>query len=119
MSLLNKEAYELKGDGLIYDYYGLIDGKTLTVSLDGTTAGVLKRGQLIDFDASTGTYKKHVSGGVANCIVEHDIEFATGEKEIVVSVYTGGNFRTSKVISDSEITVTDKENLRSKNIILK
>lgn len=117
MSRLNKEAYEVIKDGLVYDYYRLIDAKNVTVKLSEEKAGVLKRGQLIDFD--NGEYSKHSASGTANCIVAEDTEYTEKDTGVVATVYTSGDFTTAKVISESEITETDKENLRSKNIVLK
>lgn len=117
MTRLNKDAYDVGYNSLIYDYLRPIDAKNIVVTLSGEKAGVLKRGQIIDF--ADETYTPHADGGAANCLVSDDVSYKEGDTEVVVSVYINGDYRASKVITDVELTETDMDNLRIHGIILK
>lgn len=114
---LFEKVHEEKKDNLIYDYLRLIDSRAVTLTLTGDTAGTVRRGQVIDFDA--GRYSLHATGGTANCIVAESTEYAKGDTEVVVPVYISGDFRTSAVLSDVELTDTDTESLRGFGVVLK
>ncbi len=119
MDNMVKEAYCVEKDDLIYDYLRLIDSKNVTVTLDGGSDGCLERGQVIDFDSVSGSYKPHKSGGAANCIVAADTAYTSEDTEITVTVYISGNFRQSRVLADVSLTAADLESLRSFEIVLK
>lgn len=117
MKQLN-EGSEMKMDNLVYDYLRLIDAKVVVLQVsDGP--GVLKRGQLVDFDSEQKKYSVHEAGGTANCVVFEDTEYAESDSEIPVTVYISGDFRKSSVITDVELDVADEENLRNAGIVLK
>lgn len=117
MKRLNKEAYNAEPNNLIYDYLHPIDAKNIMVTLPGKAAGVLKRGQVIDFD--DGAYAPHTGSGTANCLITDDVAYTETDTEIVASAYINGNYRKSKVITDVELTETDMDNLRIHGILLK
>ncbi len=117
MEQLNKEAYRMEPNSLIYDFHRPIDAKNIVIGLTAGKEGVLKRGQLIDF--ADGTYTLHTEGGVANCLVSDDVSYTAADTEVVASVYISGNFRANKVITDVELTETDADNLRIHGICLK
>lgn len=117
MKQLNKEAYRVEPNNLIYDYLRPIDTKNVVVTLPGKSAGILKRGQVIDFD--DGNYAPHAESGTTNCLVTDDVAYTETDTEIVVSVYINGNYRKSKVITEVELTETDMDNLRIHGIVLK
>lgn len=119
METLNKEAYTVEPDHLIYDRYRLIDSWTIPVTVSGVKAGVLKRGQVVDFNAETGIYEPHKSGGAAKCIVARNTAYTEGETEVAALVYISGDFRTSACVSDVELTAGDIEHLRDGGIVLK
>ena len=50
--ILNEKVGNVLYDSLIYDGTHPIDGKNVTVTLPGGTAGTIKRGQVLDLDAS-------------------------------------------------------------------
>lgn len=114
--MLNKEAYTMEKDKLVYDLSHPRDAKNvpLTVPEGG---GVIKRGQVIDY--KNGQYAIHSSGGVAAAVVAGDTPYADGDTEITVAVYISGTFRKSACISSVELETSDIENLRSKGIYLK
>lgn len=105
-------------DNLIYDHYRLIDAKVVEVAVSGGP-GVLKRGQVIDFDESEKTYAPHAAQGTANCLVSEDTEYTALDSKIPATVYRSGNFRKSSVVSGVELNAADEENLRSMGIVLK
>lgn len=117
MKQLNKEAYCVEPNKLIYDYLRPIDARNVVVTLPNKKAGLLKRGQVIDFD--DGVYVPHAQSGTANCLVTDDVAYTENDTEVVASVYINGNFRKSKVITDVELTETDMDNLRIHGIVLK
>lgn len=117
MKELNKEAYQVEPNELIYDYIQPIDAKNIVIELPGGTAGILERGQVIDF--ADGVYKPHAEDGSANCLVSDDVAYTEDDTEVVAAVYISGNFRTSKVVTDVGLTETDLDNLRIHGIILK
>lgn len=117
MKRLNEEAYRMEPNALIYDFHRPIDAKNVVVKLPEGKAGVLKRGQLIDF--VDGEYTPHAEDGVANCLVSDDVSYTETDTEAVVSVYISGNFRANKVITEAELTETDADNLRIHGICLK
>lgn len=119
MERLNQDAYEVGKDNLIYDHRHPIDARNVSVVVPEGKGGTLKRGQVIDFDETGGTYEPHKEGGVANCIVARDTDYAGDETEVTVNVYIGGDFRMSECLSDTELTSSDMEHLRSSGIILK
>lgn len=118
MSKQLNESSEMKMDNLIHDYLKLIDAKAIVLTLP-EGAGVLKRGQLVDFDAGSKTYSIHKAGGTANCVLCKDTEYAESDVDIPVSAYISGDFRKSSLITDVELDVVDEENLRSAGIVLK
>lgn len=117
MSLLNKPAYVVEKDRLIYDALHPIDADTVPLSITPESNGVIERGQLID--CNDGTYSVHAEKGVASAIVAEDTSYASDDTEITVPVYISGAFRASEVKADSELTEADIETLRGKGIYLK
>ncbi|MCM1058323.1 MAG: hypothetical protein NC517_12060 [Firmicutes bacterium] len=117
MSLLNKQAYVMEKDRLIYDAKHPIDGAAVVVKIQADADGVIKRGQLLDCE--DGVYRVHAADGKASAIVAEDAGFEAGETEITAAVYISGSFRASEVIANPEITDKDVEALRGSGIYLK
>ena len=116
--ILNKDAYTVTPDNLIYDTTHPIDGDGITVTMDAAAAaGTIKRGQVID--VSSGTYSIHANGGTPSCIVAEDADYAVGATSVVVAVFTSGTFRKSKLIATPALTAANVETLREKGIFLK
>lgn len=117
MSLLNKQAYVMEKDKLVYDARHPIDAAAVQVTVTSDEGGEVKRGQLLDY--SDGEYSIHSEGGEASVIVAEDTSYESDDSEITVAVYISGTFRTSEVIADPDITDADIETLRGKGIYLK
>ena len=117
MSLLNKVAYAVMNDKLIYDGIHPIDGGAVEVKTPEGTGGI-KRGQIIDVTAD-GEYVLHADKGTPSVIAAENVEYAEDEDTVTVPIYISGTFRKSEVISDVELTAGDLETLRSKSIYLK
>lgn len=117
MSLLNRPAYEVEKDNLVYDAKHPVDVKVVQVKVTADEAGVIKRGQVIDSEA--GEYSIHAASGEPCMIAEEDTSYAADDTEVAVLVYISGTFRASEVIANPELTDADIETLRIKNIILK
>lgn len=114
---LNKTAYQMEPNQLIYDFLRPIDAKNVIVKITSGKAGVLKRGQVIDFDS--GMYSPHTEGGTASGLVTDDVTYDVTDENVVVSIYITGNFRALKVVTDVSLTETDVDNLRIHGIFLK
>lgn len=117
MGNLNKKAYESSFDNLISDIKHQVDVRAIPVTLTPGSAGVIKRGQVIDLDE--GACKLHTSGGTANCIVAEDTEYGESDSTVTCAVYITGDFNKSAIISDVEITDSDIERLRGLGIFIK
>lgn len=118
MSILNKEAYEVKRDELIYDSSRAPDAVNKVVSLP-EGKGTFLRGQILDFDEKTGKYAVHQTGGTASAIVAVTTEYDAEESDTVVECYVNGTFRKAACISAEELTENDWNNLRNSGIVLK
>lgn len=119
MSVLNEPAYVVERDRLIYDGTHPIDGGTVQVPLTTEEDGIIRRGSVIDFEAETGEYTLHKSGGTPNRIVAEDVEYLAADGAVVVSTYTAGTFRANEIIAIPELENADIESLRSAGIHLK
>ena len=117
MSLLNKQAYAMGKDKLVYDASHPIDAAAVQVTVPDDEGGVIKRGQLLDY--KSGEYCLHSAGGEASVIVAEDTGYESDDSKITVAVYISGTFRTSEVIADPAVTDADIETLRGKGIYLK
>lgn len=118
MALLNDMAYTVEKDRLVYDAKHPIDATAVQVSVESDAdGGVLKRGQLLDFENEV--YSIHADGGTPSAIVAEGAEYTSDDTEVTAAVYISGTFRASEIISESEITAADIENLRSRGIYLK
>lgn len=117
MAALNKQAYAMEKDGLIYDAKHPIDAIAVQVSIAAEDSGEISRGQLLD--CTDGVYSIHTTDGVASAIAAENVSYAADDTDITVTVYVSGSFRAGQVISDPEITDADMEVLRSKGIYLK
>ena len=117
MALLNKEAYEMKKDSLLYDGRHPFDVSNVQVKLTPTEAGVIRRGQVID--CANGDYSIHAEGGEASAIVAESTSYAMDDTDVSVTVYTSGTFRASEVLAAPDLTDADVEALRGKGIYLK
>lgn len=116
MKMLSNEEYTVDKDKLIYDSYKIIDATNVPVQVP-EGSGILKRGQVIDFDDEK--YKPHVENGTPNRIIATDTPYGEDDSEVVATTYISGDFRESACITGVELTVTDKENLRKSGIVLK
>lgn len=114
--MLNREAYTMEKDKLVYDLSHPRDAKNVSITAP-EGEGIIKRGQVIDY--KDGQYAIHASGGVAAAIVAEDTPYADGDTEITAAVYISGTFRKPACISAVELEISDIENLRSKGIYLK
>lgn len=114
--MLNREAYTMEKDKLVYDLSHPRDAKNISLTAP-EGGGIIKRGQVIDY--KDGQYAVHASGGVAVAIVAEDIPYADGDTEITAAAYISGTFRKSACISGVELETSDIENLRSKGIYIK
>lgn len=114
--MLNREAYTMEKDKLVYDLSHPRDAKNVSITAP-EGEGIIKRGQVIDY--KDGQYAIHASGGVAAAIVAEDTPYADEDTEITAAVYISGTFRKPACISAVELETSDIENLRSKGIYLK
>ena len=119
MSILNSPAYTVGKDKLIYDGTYPIDGNAIVLTITADADGVIKRGNVIDFDKDSEEYSLHKEGGVPSCIVADDTEYSAEDTAVVVPSYISGTFRASEVIADPELNEADVETLRSVGIHLK
>jgi hypothetical protein len=115
--LLNKQAYEVKSDTLIYDGSHPLDGSAYAVTVPGDAAGTIVKGQVID--VKDGAYSIHAASGTPAAVAAEDVSYDGTEGTITVPVYTSGALRISEVVADPELTAADIETLREKGIILK
>lgn len=114
---LNKEAYTVERDNLVYDSSHPVDAKNVTVAVPAEGTGAFRRGEILDF--TEGGYATHTAGGSAGAIVAESTPYAEGDTELAVPVYISGTFRKSACIASVELAETDIEALRSKGIYLK
>lgn len=119
MGLLNRQAYAMEKDRLIYDAKHPIDAAAVRMQITAEEGGTVKRGQVLDYADTDGKYRVHTEGGEARVIVAEDAEYAPEDTEITVVVYISGTFRASEVIAEPEITDSDIETLRGNGIYLK
>ena len=49
---LNKEAYKVTNDNLIYDSSHHIDARNVPVTVQTGAPGIIKRGQVLDFEGT-------------------------------------------------------------------
>lgn len=117
MSILNKPAYAVEKDKLIYDAKHPTDVANITVTVTPGEAGEMKRGQIID--CKDGKYSIHAENGEPSAVVAETAGYAADDTEIIVTVYTSGTFRASEIIADPELDTADAEALRGKGIYLK
>ena len=116
MERLNKLAYTVEKDKLIYDASHPIDA-VVRVSLTPKADGKIERGQVIDHKA--GTYSIHAAAGEASAIAAEEVEYTSTDTEVNVTVYISGPFRASEIKAEPELTGGDVEKLREKGIYLK
>ena len=114
---LNKEAYRVEPDNLIYGHSHPVDADDVTVTVPAGTAGELARGEILDF--SDDTYVPHAENGTASVIVAVSTPYAEEDTEITVPVYVSGCFRRSSCKTEAGLTVSDEETLRTKGLYLK
>lgn len=110
-------------NNLIYDSELPVEYTTMTLAISPSADGKIDKGQVIDvaFDNSTGaaTYSVHAADGVPCAIVAEDEPYASSDTEVVVSVFTSGNLKASKIVTAVDLTDEDVENLRKVGIVLK
>lgn len=122
MSQILNRYGDVASDNLIYDNSHPIDAKNITLAVNGgetTDTGAVAKGQIIDFDAKTGTYGVHAKDGTPAAIAAEDITFAADDKAVVLTVYTTGAFFENKVIADPALTAADIDALQKNGIFLK
>lgn len=117
MSLLNKEAYFVDKDKLVYDARHPIDAAAVRVKITADDSGEIERGQVLD--CADGVYSVHADGGSVSAIVAEDTSYVSSDTEITVAAYISGTFRASEVIAEPELTDGDIEAFRGKGIYLK
>lgn len=117
MGLMNRDAYSVKPDHLVYDGRHPVDAKNVVVSITPEDDGVIRRGQVID--EAEGIYKIHAEAGVPSCIAAEDVEYAADDTDVIVPCYITGTYRADAVIASPELTESNVETLREKGIILK
>ncbi len=114
---LNKEAYKMEKDNLVYDSTHPFDAKNVPVTVQTGSPGVIARGQVLDFTG--GSYKPHAEGGTVSVIVAEDTGYTGGDATVAVPVYISGTFRETACITDTALSDQDREEFRSKGIYLK
>lgn len=117
MSLMNKDAYSVQPDHLIYDGRQPVDARNVVVSITPEEDGVIRKGQVID--EAEGVYKLHAEAGVPSCIAAEDVEYAVDDTDVIVPCYITGTYHADAVIASPELTESNMETLRAKGIILK
>lgn len=117
MSLLNRLAYVMEKEKLIYDKTYPIDADVVEVSITPGSDGVIEFGQIID--CNDGNYSVHASDGIPSVIAAEDVSFTKTDSAVTVPVYISGAFRASEVIANPALTAADMEVLREKGIYLK
>lgn len=117
MGLMNREAYEVKTDSLIYDGRHPVDARNVQVSITPTTDGMIRKGQVID--EADGVFSLHAQSGTPSCIAAGNVSYAADDTDVIVPCYISGTFHAKKVIAEQELTAADAEMLRTKGIILK
>lgn len=117
MGLMNKDAYSVQPDRLVYDGRQPVDARNVVVSITSEEDGVIKRGQVID--EAEGVYKLHAEAGVPSCIAAEDVEYASDDTDVIVPCYISGTYHADAVIASPELTESNMETLRAKGIILK
>lgn len=117
MSLMNKDAYSVQPDRLIYDGRHPVDAKNVVVSITAEDGGVIKRGQIID--EADGVYKLHAEAGVPSCIAAEDVEYVADDTDVIVPCYITGTYHADAVIASPELTESNVEALRANGIFLK
>lgn len=115
--MLNKEAYKVTNDNLIYDSSHPLDARNVPVTVQTGTPGTVKRGQVLDFE-STG-YKPHAENGTVSAVVAEDTPYTGEDATVAVPVYISGTFRETACITDTALSAQDREEFRSKGIYLK
>lgn len=116
MRQLNKEAYEVTKDNLVYDSRHPLDAVNVTV--EAADAGMFLRGQVLDF--TDGKYSAHKSGGAVSVIVAESTKCTAEDAgTVTVPVYTSGTVTVPACITEEGLTETDLETFRSKGIYLK
>ena len=110
-------------NNLIYDSELPVEYGTVTLAISPSADGKIEKGQVIDvdFDNSTGaaTYSVHAANGVPCAIVAEDEPFVSTDTEVVVSVFTAGNLKANKIVTDVDLTDADVAELRKVGIVLK
>ncbi len=117
MALLNKQAYAVEKDRLVYDAKHPIDASAVRVKISADEGGEIRRGQILD--CAAGEYSVHAAGGAASAIVAEDARYTADDTEVTVVAYISGSFRASEVVSDSGLADRDIESLRGNGIYLK
>lgn len=116
---MNKTAYEVGSDKLLYDNSHPFDAKNVSVTVPAKTVGTLKRGQVMDFDSASGKYVVHAASGSVSGVLAEDASYAADDTEVIAAMYISGAFRKSACVTAVELTDADEETLRSKGIYLK
>lgn len=122
MSEILNQGGTVAYDGLIYDTTHAIDAKNVAIAVNGgetKASGTIERGQVIDFDATAGTYGIHAKAGSAAAVLAEDVSYAEDDTAITATVYITGTFRQSKVSADPELTAADIDALQKNGIFLK
>ena len=115
--LLNKKVADMVPDRLVYDATHPTDGMNVVIDLDGDSAGVLKRGQIIDYDGEK--CQMHAENGKVAYIVAADTSYSADDTEVVAQVYISGSFRQDACIADPALTDADLNDFRKLGIYLK
>ena len=115
---MNKTAYEVGNDKLLYDNSHPFDAKNVSITVPEKAVGTLKRGQIIDIDA-TGKYVVHAASGTVSGILAEEVSYAADDTEVIAAMYISGAFRYSAGVTAVDLTEADEETLRSKGIYLK
>lgn len=115
---LNENKGEMRSDALIYDSTHPLNGSIVSVEIaSGGKGGTLERGQVLDL--KDGSYAVHAEGGTANVIVAETTEYSVEDDTVSVPVYISGSFRRRALVSDTELSAEDIEQLRGVGIIVK
>lgn len=115
--LMNQKVAEMVPDRLVYDATHPIDGTNVVVDLDSSSAGILMRGQIIDYDGES--CQVHAENGQVAYIIAADTPYSAEDTEVVAQVYSSGTFREDACIADPALTDADRGDFRKLGIYLK
>ncbi|MBO4394752.1 MAG: hypothetical protein J5819_00200 [Eubacterium sp.] len=115
------EHYVTSADGLIYDAGFPVEFDTVTIALTPGTAGVIAKGQVIDRVEDEGeiSYAPHATSGDVFAIAADNESYDAAADEVTVPIIVSGNVKTSKIVTDVDLTDADVLRFRELGINLR